>query len=50
MADMNISLELNTETIEKIIQAASCVGQDIPTAKPIQGRRREAPNLRSRAR
>jgi uncharacterized phage protein gp47/JayE len=31
MADMNVSLELNTETIEKITRAASCVGQDIPT-------------------
>ena len=31
MADMNISLELNTETVEKIARAASCVGQDIPS-------------------
>ncbi len=31
MADMNVSLELNPETVEKIARAASCVGQDVPS-------------------
>ncbi len=31
MADMNVSLELSTETVEKIARAASCVGQDLPS-------------------
>jgi len=31
MADMNVSLELTTETAETIAHAASRVGQDIPS-------------------
>lgn len=31
MADMNVSLELSPETVEKITRAASCAGQDLPS-------------------
>ena len=31
MADMNVSLELNPETAEKIARAASCAGKDVPS-------------------